>query len=308
MRSWRQAMLAIASLVLVLSLPPAAASAAPKKPDLTVKAGRSQGPSFTLIRERYRLRISDTTVNEGKRTSSPTTTDVVLEHGGDLSDVVSIRQIPGLSPGDKDKGSPRNFQLDNAPAGEYRVLVCVDLLGRVEESNERNNCEKVSGKHYSAYAGYKGTLIGAGWGASFTPDTIEQWTSQNAGFEFDQYLGGGVFSYGPQGSVTYTQGGSHNGCTYSGTGSQALGPTSGTAIVDHANEKYTASLVAGFAAYSIQQDCGGTVTTLEGPTTSSLLETSPTGNELRWGERALRGSGADLFNANFEWNLRGTRR
>lgn len=145
---------AVAGSLLALTPPPAEAAA--KKADLRVTKATV---SATSVAEGAQLTVTHTVQNKGRKKAGGTTTRVYLttDVAASLAErkasrtnprsalldvqLVGTAKVKSLAPGKQAGIKATRFTVPvGVPAGDYRVLVCSDDLGRVGETDEANNC------------------------------------------------------------------------------------------------------------------------------------------------------------------------
>ena len=143
-RKWRPWLVAA---LLVLGLP-AAAAAAPKKPDLLVTALASPAASTTVGED---LPVEVTVQNKGRKASKKAKLGIGLSSTGSLIAPPDIEltalDIPALKP-KKKKTITADVVVpaDEAPGSSYFLVTCADETSVVKESKENNNCRASTGK------------------------------------------------------------------------------------------------------------------------------------------------------------------
>jgi CARDB len=297
-------MTAITLFLIALTFGAASEASGKGKPDLVPTSGDISGKPFAFIGDRLRVTVQDTTENLGRRRAGPTITRVFLQHGRSR-DEFAERAVGGLRPDGRDRGKSDTRGQNRFRAGAYHIVVCVDAKNQEKESNERNNCGRLE-RFYSTYRGWEGTLgsVGPGLGGSGTTETSK---STDASYGFDQYLGGGLFSWKADGgSVKYTHQGSANGCSYTGSATFAL-ERFAPILADYKKERYQANAAPTFGAtYTIVQQCGQSSVNAVGPVYSDALSTGKQtltfGNDRLDGAAAFPTQGGTI---NQTWNLAG---
>lgn len=157
-RALRAAALTTVPAALVAALlvsPPATAQAAAKA---NLKVTKATVDKTTVV-EGDELTVTHTVQNRGRRKAGASTTRVYLttdvagslaerraSHTDPRSSVTDLRldgaaSIKSLAPGAKRTSRSITFTVPvGLPAGDYKVLVCVDDHGKVKESDEGDNC------------------------------------------------------------------------------------------------------------------------------------------------------------------------
>jgi len=290
----------------LLALFASVSEAGKKLPDLKPAEAGFDGKPFAFIGKPLRVSVEDTTANAGKARAGPTLTRVFLKHGGDRRRV-DERAVGALRPRERDRGKTHSKGPNEFPAGAYRVIVCADAKDQVKESNERNNCGRVTSPawFYSTYEQWEGRINGTAPGLF---GVLQTWKpSPNASFGFDGYLGGGLFSWKVDGGgVTYTTEGSSAGCSYSGSGTFALDRNFGQLLLNYNSDTYTANAAVSVGAtYTVVETCPG------GPRNWTayppLLALQAIQQKLPFGATVLKGALADpaLKDVLYTWNLAG---
>jgi hypothetical protein len=238
------AALALAALIgLTLAASPAVAKKAKPlehEPDLVVTGAGLRGEPYAFRDEKGNITVEDVTKNTGSGRAGPSLTRVYLVHGRKQW-LLTERAVPALGPGkeDRDEGSSRVFAPHEHPIGEYTLRICADAKNHVDESDELNNCKRMQPRHFFIAArAWVGSLGGIETASTIT----DRWQSTNAELLFDQYDGGGVFSYLFTGAVTWTISGTvANGCAISGMGTKSYDNDAsiGALRVDYLNANYT---------------------------------------------------------------------
>ena len=121
-------------LAVGLLVPVLAVAAAGRGPDLAVP-GVSALPARVSAGEL--VRVSDTVRNLGTTRAARSRVEYRLVGPAGRTRVLARRAVPALAPGRASRGAARLTVPSGAPAGSYRVLVCVH---GAPERNERNNC------------------------------------------------------------------------------------------------------------------------------------------------------------------------
>jgi hypothetical protein len=117
-----------ASVLLVWLLGAGVSSASPLRPDLVVTR-------VSVVQQGGSLRVTDVVANRGRTPAPPTSGSY------DLGGVrLGGRSIGRLQPGSNSRGSKRLTIPQSLAPGPYRLRVCADDRGRINEANERNNC------------------------------------------------------------------------------------------------------------------------------------------------------------------------
>ena len=117
-----------ASVVFVWLLVGGALAASPLRPDLVVTR-------VSVVQRGGSLRVTDVVGNRG-RTAAPRTTGSY-----DLGGVrLGGRSIRRLQPGSNSRDSKWLTIPRSLAPGSYRLRVCADDRGRINEADERNNC------------------------------------------------------------------------------------------------------------------------------------------------------------------------
>jgi hypothetical protein len=298
-------MAAVALAFFALLVP--AAEAAKKLPDLRPTEAGFNGKQFAFIGKPLRVSVTDTTYNKGSAKAGPTLTRAFLQHGGDRRRL-GEHAVGALRPNRRDVGESDARGTNEFPAGAYKIVVCADAKDQVKESNERNNCGRVTSppSFYSVYEQWEGSINGTGPGLFGTQETWRPAT--DASFGFDGYLGGGLFSWKVDGgAVKYTTAGSGAGCSYNGSGTFALDRRFGQLLLNYDTGTYTASAGPNpGATYTVAENCSGSIinrTAFARPVALLALQ-----QNLPYGSTALKGAFADpaVKGVNYTWNLAGT--
>jgi Bacterial Ig domain/CARDB len=117
-----------------------ALAAAPKKPDLVVKAV-SKPPA--TVNAGTKFKVTDKTKNVGNKKAGASSTGYYLSLDGTKSfaDVrlAPRRAVGKLKKGKKSKGSV-TVTVPKIQRGTYHLLACADDTAKVAEKNEQNNC------------------------------------------------------------------------------------------------------------------------------------------------------------------------
>jgi hypothetical protein len=217
-----------------------------------------------------------------------------------------------IAPGKIDPATIRLDELNELPAGSYKLEICADVSEAVNESNERDNCAKVKGsRFYSTYRDWAGSVGGIGWGIggpAFSGIT-ETWRSADTGIDvvytFSKYSGAGQFLWIYQGgAVKYTHQGSLGpGCeNVYGSATFVLDPGA-EVTTDYEKGSYTAkaSAITG-ATYPITSSCGFGG---QGPVHGAVLSTGS--QSLPFDTQRLAGAAASDVDpgVNYTWDLAG---
>jgi hypothetical protein len=297
---------AVGVLVALLLLPACADAAKGKKqkPDLVPTGARLVGPSFGLIGERPTSEVEDSTENKGEKRAGPSLTRITLRHGSIRHDV-GDRAVPGIRAGGRDGGRSAITDIDILDPGEYKVIVCVDAKKDVDESNEKNNCGRVDADFYVSRESWTGSLSGV---FPQSGDVLEGWSSTDAGLVFDQYLGGGTFTYNFQGTVTWRTGGTDaGGCSWSGGGSHTFAPSSenGGLTLDLAAGQYRAGISAPPSfTYDVTVACPSGTGQQKGPVSPIFFSTAGGTKAFPFGTSSITGNASEpLTGTNYVWNL-----
>jgi CARDB len=314
---WAQITLLGASITaLALSVSPAAAKKPPRhtaaKPDLTAKADIAGDPYLFYGQTRSTITITDTVVNHGTGRAGPSLTRVLLEHDGKYR-LLADRAVPAIGPGRTDSGEDTVVHANHLPLGAYKVVVCADAKSQEAESDEANNCVKLTNPRYFfvAAASWQGSLSGS-LTAVGDGELTERWSSNDASLDFDQYEHGGIFTYLFNGSVTWTDSGIDSaGCTISGAGEDTFhGSTAnGQLTVDYLKGDYITGGISeeGGAYYPLTyRGCPDpTSGAAIGPLQRVFWEPEPLGAPIRlpFGSTTLPGSPSSVFQAAWTWNL-----
>ncbi len=204
----------------------------------------------------------------------------------------------------------------NAPLGAFTVEVCVDAKNQVRESNEANNCTTLPTPRsfFVAAETWFGAISGTTPSSPGGTDH-ESWISNDASLDFDQYDGGGRFSYLFNGTVTWIDDGTSSGtdCTVSGGGSKTYHDDAsiGGLTVDYLHGVY---LTGGLTEqvdgrfYKITTSCplGGGGTSM-GPLEQDFWDPSPNDLpiHLPFGATELPGSPSETVDeATWTWDLK----
>lgn len=317
---WAQiAFLGATFAALALSATPAAAKKPPRrsaaKPDLTPKAEISGDPYLFYGQTHSTITVTDTVVNRGTGRAGPSLTRVFLEHDGKHR-LLADRAVPALGPGKTDSGEDTVVRANHFPLGAYKVVVCADAKSQEAESDEGNNCVKLTNPRnlFVAAAGWQGSMSGSQTTVG-DGELTERWSSSNASLDFDQYEHGGIFTYLFSGSVVWTDSGIDSaGCSISGAGEDSFhdSAANGQLTVDYLKGEYTTGGIGeekgpyfDLTYHDCPPDRTPPAPSPIGPLQRVFWEPSPLGNPigLPFGSKSLPGSPASLFNAAWTWNL-----
>ena len=268
-------------LVLGVTAAPAAAGKGKKrpKPDLVVKEAGLNGQPFGFSEEGNKITFSDWTKNVGKGDADRSVTSLVLIRPSGTRQGATTRQIPKLKSGKSSNGSSERDFLLEPPLGANKLQVCADWENEVKEKNEENNCLAVPGHYFVIERIWSGSVGGTtcvfptedGACGPFT----ETFSSDNATFTFDQYLGDGVFNYTYRGVVFYLDQGAAEDCKWSsGEGANSTGSGAGSLVLDYLTNRYNATASAP-SFYTISLECEDQPDQeFPGPYTPYFLQTS----------------------------------
>ncbi|MBS1845601.1 MAG: hypothetical protein JST53_14385 [Actinobacteria bacterium] len=314
----RVAVVAALAGALALTATPALARKPPRRqaprPNLTVTAEVEGDPFLFYGQAPQKLTITDTVSNQGAGRAGPTLTKVYLEHDHKLW-VLGDRAVAALGAGKTDTGND-TLHIDRFPLGAYKLIICTDAKKQESETDESDNCVKLSDPRWFFVAAPR-------WGGSMsgTQTTVgngeltERWNSTNASLDFDQYEHGGVFTYLFSGSVIWSDSGTDAaGCSISGSGEDSFkdDAANGQLTVNYLKGDYTTTGLSEESGVTFPlsiHDCpsghspAGTST---GPFQRVFWEPSPLGTPvpLPFGSTSLPGSPSSLFNVAWTWNLK----
>ena len=117
-----------ASVAFVWLLGGGVSAASPLRPDLVVSR-------VSVVQHGGSVRVTDVVGNRGRTPAPPTTA------GYDLGGVrLGSRSIGRLQPGSSSRGSKTLTIPRSLEPGSYRLRVCADDRGRINEASEQNNC------------------------------------------------------------------------------------------------------------------------------------------------------------------------
>ena len=310
---------AVAAFAIAALVAPAGAIAK-KKPDLVIKEAALIGQPFVFSEEENTVTFRDWTKNVGNRMSGKSYTQLLMIRPDGVKRELGDRNIAKLKPDKSSKGSSEEAFTFEPPLGAHTLEVCADYIDEIEEKNERNNCVTLPGYFFVIERIWSGSISGSGCLApglqGECSDARETWSSENATFTFDQYLGAGVFNYVYTGTVFYMDSGTDiDDCTWSSGDSANSANGGGSMVLDYLTNQYNATgLVLPFYTYT--RDCPGIFgdETRQGPLYDHFLQTSAhsgapsgTGQPLPFGHFILEGhyEGAAIGNASdgrVTWN------
>src|SRR5436190_10414941 len=137
----RTPLVGLGLVVLLVSVTPATAAAAKRRPDLVVTtisappANVAPGGSLTMF---------DTTKNAGKAKAGKSSSGYYLSTNAakDAADLrIGTRKVGALKPKKRSAGSVKLTVPSVIANGAYSVLACADDGRKVKESKEKNNCK-----------------------------------------------------------------------------------------------------------------------------------------------------------------------
>jgi hypothetical protein len=284
----------------------AAKAKKPKRADLTVEPIGVKGRVYVFNGDRpdSRSTFRVAVINRGGVRAGPSIVRFSLVHPRKGGIPLGTMAVPGVRAKRTVIGEASTPKIDEV-AGAYRIRACADYKRDVRESNESNNCEffDLPDRYFVVNRLYRGTFSGTvPLNPPFT-DATERWQATNAVFTF-QRLANGVANYGLTATVAYQDGGTSNGCTYSGA--SVDGNPTGFMEIHFKEETYTANGVT-FITYPIFNECapggsemGPRVSSFLDVGTVNALQTLPFSNTLA--------EAVSVNDINYTWNLRGARR
>jgi hypothetical protein len=133
----------LTTMALALTVAPAAFAAA-GKPDLFVRSISAKPAQVAVAGA---VSVSDQVVDIGRRTAPASTVGYYLSRDAskDRTDVrlSRTRTLPKLTRGQSSAGTT-SLAMPAGATGAFRLIACADDRGKVNESNERNNCKATS--------------------------------------------------------------------------------------------------------------------------------------------------------------------
>jgi hypothetical protein len=296
-----------ALLVMAVALVLLAAPAQARKPDLSIVDNvELKNPVYGFKEEPSAIKFSDVTKN--KRTAGAagkSHTGLILSRAH-VQRQTATRTVPKLAPGASSSGLTSDQFTWGMRPGRYNAKVCADIDQEVIESNEDNNCVPLDQDFYVVKKTWSGSLNGAfpigGAGTQYAGSARESYSSTDAKFTFDGYLGEGQFSYGFSGHVTWKEQGTDLiGCSYSGGATKSLSAlTTGPGLLlDYDTEHYLGGAGGNGGGFMFSMACPGLGTSsVPGPFSADFLQVNPvgtTGLPLPFGTIELEGSSSAPF-------------
>lgn len=319
LRTTRRFLPPLVPLAAILALLPAGAHAMgnkekPKRPDLVVTSGGIEGRRYVFEGgEASPLSFTATTKNRGHGLAPASETGLrfIAARGEGLPPGIrppAFRAAVGrLRPGHREHGGvpTRGFAVAGHPLGAWAVDICADIANQVKESNEHNNCRRVTDLYVFTKRQWSGHTSGNVI-IDLAPGTWSESFDGDVNLEFRQYLGEGVFSYAVTGTVGYHMALVGSDCVGSGQGNVGVAPGSRVRL-DYGDEVYSGSSDVPQNSLSFTVTCGDSSSTARGPRGSKFFVVVDSGGAqqapLPFGTKVLEGSGhLDQSPMRAEWS------
>jgi hypothetical protein len=256
--------------------------------------------------------VIDTTVNHGPGRAGPSVTKVYLQHGKRRF-LLAERTVGSIGPHEGDQGDDEVVSGNHYPLGAYELVVCVGSHGASAKQSEPN-CDpvKAPSHFYIAAASWKGTMYGTQTAVG-DGELTEHFGSPDAGLDFDQYEGGGLFTYVFTGSVIWEDNGfDSSGCKITGSGEESFSHDAslGQLNVDYRKGEFFGGLTyTGPARYPLVFSQCPEGDPPPGPASGPLehvffeptLLSGP--DKLPWGSTSLPGSPLTVYTTTWKWQL-----